>query len=133
MEVLGGSALSGIGFGLGIDRIILAMQEEKVLPTNIGYLDLYVIGLGEAGRTRAFSLVADVRRQGFVADLAFGERALKGAMKGADRLGARFVLVIGEDEVTSGSGELKDLSSGQTHSVTLASLASSLASLSRNT
>ena len=133
MEVLGGSALSGIGFGLGIDRIILAMQEEKVLPTNIGYLDLYVIGLGEAGRTRAFSLVADVRRQGFVADLAFGERALKGAMKGADRLGARFVLVIGEDEVTSGSGELKDLSSGQTHAVTLASLASSLASLSRNT
>ena len=129
METLGGSSLSGIGFGLGIDRVILAMKEEKVLPEDLGYLDLFVIGLGDQGRARGYQLVSEVRSQGFVADFAFGDRALKGAMKGADRLGARFVLVIGDDEVTSGTAELKELSSGKTHSVTLSSLISTLASL----
>jgi histidyl-tRNA synthetase len=129
METLGGSSLSGIGFGLGIDRVILAMKEEKVLPDDLGYLDLFVIGLGDQGRARGYQLVSEVRSQGFVADFAFGDRALKGAMKGANRLGARFVLVIGDDEVTSGAAELKELSSGKTHSVTLSSLISTLASL----
>jgi histidyl-tRNA synthetase len=129
METLGGSDLSGIGFGLGIDRVILAMAAEKVLPTEIGYLDLYVIGLGDMGRRRGFELVTEVRNKGFVADFAFGDRALKGAMKGADRLGARFVLVIGDDEVGSDSGQLKKMSTGESTSVTLSSLVDSLAKL----
>lgn len=129
METLGGSPLSGIGFGLGIDRVLLAMQAEEVLPKDRGYLDLFIIGLGDAGRARGFQLLDEVRRAGLVADFAFGERALKGAMKGADRLGAKYVLVMGEDEVNSGAGQIKELSSGKVHSVTLSSLVTTLVSL----
>ena len=128
-STLGGSPLSGIGFGLGIDRVLLAMQAEEVLPKDRGYLDLFIIGLGDAGRARGFQLLDEVRRAGFVADFAFGERALKGAMKGADRLGAKYVLVMGEDEVNSGAGQIKELSSGKVHSVTLSSLVTTLVSL----
>ncbi len=129
MEILGGASLSGIGFGLGIDRIILAMKEEGVLPQGIGYLDIFIIGLGEKGRERGFELVNQIRSAGFVADFAYGDRALKGAMKGADRLGAKHVIVIGDAEVSSGTGEIKELSSGKTHSVTLSSLVSALTKL----
>lgn len=129
MEILGGASLSGIGFGLGIDRIILAMKEEGVLPQEIGYLDIFIIGLGEKGRERGFELVNQIRSAGFVADFAYGDRALKGAMKGADRLGAKHVIVIGDAEVSSGTGEIKELSSGKTHSVTLSSLVSALTKL----
>ena len=131
METLGGSALSGIGFGLGVDRILMAMKEEGVLPTEKGYLDLYIIGLGEAGKRKGFEILDEVRSHGFVADFAYGDRALKGAMKGADRLGAKFVLVLGDDEVASGRAEIKDLSDGKGHSVTLASLVSALVSLTK--
>ena len=129
MEILGGASLSGIGFGLGIDRIILAMKEEGVLPQEIGYLDIFIIGLGEKGRERGFELVNQIRNAGFVAEFSYGDRALKGAMKGADRLGAKHVIVIGDAEVSSGTGEIKELSSGKTHSVTLSSLVSALTKL----
>ena len=129
METLGGADLSGIGFGLGIDRILLAMRAEEVLPSDLGYIDLYIIGLGEKGRARGFEALSEVRSAGFVADFAFGDRALKGAMKGADRLGARFVMVIGDDEVASNTVEIKKMSTGVASSVTLSSLVAALSKL----
>jgi histidyl-tRNA synthetase len=130
METLGGQSLSGIGFGLGVDRIVLAMEAEKVTPNDRNYLDLFVIPLGEAAKSQGFSMVEKMRSAGFVADLAFGERALKGAMKAADQRNARFVLVLGDNEVSSGTAELKRMSDGSTSSVTLASLVDAFRDLS---
>ena len=70
------------------------------------------------------------RSSGFVADLAFGERSLKGAMKAADHRMAHYVLVIGDDEVGSGTAQLKKMSDGSTSSVTLTSLVDALKELS---
>lgn len=130
METLGGQSLSGIGFGLGVDRIILAMEAEGVAPTNRNYLDLFVIPLGESAKSIGYSIVESVRKSGFVADLAFGERSLKGAMKAADHRMAHYVLVIGDDEVGSGTAQLKKMSDGSTSSVTLTSLVDALKELS---
>jgi len=127
MQTLGGQDVSGIGFGLGIDRVILAMEAEGVVPSDLKYIDLYVIPLGASCRTAAFEMVNRLRQHGFVVEQSFGDRGLKGAMKAADKSGARFSLVLGEAEMSSGSAELKDMSSGESESVTLSALASTLA------
>ena len=131
MELLGGSKLSGIGFGLGIDRILLALETEaesgQLLPGELKYIDLYVIALGDQARTKCFTLVDSLRKEGFVVEQNFGDRSLKAAMKAADKSGARFAIVLGDSELESASVELKEMSSGALTSVRLTSLAKTLA------
>lgn len=131
MELLGGSKLSGIGFGLGIDRILLALEAEaqsgQLLPGELKYIDLYVIALGYEARSKCFTLVDSLRKEGFVVEQNFGHRSLKGAMKAADKSGARFAIVLGDSELQSGSVELKQMSNGEQTSVRLTSLAKTLA------
>ncbi|MFM8961818.1 MAG: histidine--tRNA ligase [Actinomycetota bacterium] len=131
MRNLGGQDLSGIGFGLGIDRIILALQSENLIDASnemSGYLDLFIVPIGEAARLRAVALIDEVRRAGFVADMGYGDRSLKGAMKAADKLSARNVLVLGDSELNSGKAALKRMSDGNEVSVTLDSLVTALKS-----
>ncbi len=122
MEVLGGQALSGIGFGLGVDRALLAAIAENTLPVDDFTSDLFIIPLGEEMKSFALSVAAEVRMKGFAVEIAFGDRSLKGAMKGADKSGARFVAVIGESERDSGSVELKRMSDGSSISVKIGDL-----------
>jgi len=126
METLGGQALSGIGFGLGIDRTLLALESEGVELTDRQYVDIYIIPIGETSRNLALELAVNCRRGGFVADIAFGDRALKGSMKAADKIAAHFVLVLGDDELSSGLGRLKRMSDGEEFSVSLTSLVEEL-------
>ncbi len=122
MEVLGGQALSGIGFGLGVDRALLAAIAENTLPVDNFTSDLFIIPLGEEMKAFALSVAASARLQGFAVEVAFGDRSLKGAMKGADKSGARFVAVIGSSEQESGSLELKRMSDGTSISVKISEL-----------
>ena len=131
MSTLGGQDLSGIGFGLGIDRILLAMEAEKIELPIANYTDLFVIPLGEPARKRAFVMIQELRNQGFVIKQSYGDRGLKGAMKAADKSGARFSIVIGDAELSTGSVELKEMTTGQAVSVTLSALAKTLAEKSR--
>ena len=122
MEVLGGQALSGIGFGLGVDRALLAAIAENTLPVQDFTSDLFIIPLGEEIKGYALSVAAEVRRAGYSVEMAFGDRSLKGAMKGADKSGARYVAVLGQSERDSGSVELKRMSDGTSISVKIEQL-----------
>ena len=122
MEVLGGQALSGIGFGLGVDRALLAAIAESTLPIQEFNSDLFIIPLGDEMKSFVLEVAAKVRSQGFTAEVAFGDRSLKGAMKGADKSGARFVAVLGESERDSGSVELKRMSDGTSISVKISEI-----------
>ena len=122
MEVLGGQALSGIGFGLGVDRALLAAIAENTLPVQEFNSDLFIIPLGEENKAFALSVAASVRKEGYSVEVAFGDRSLKGAMKGADKSGARFVAVLGESEQASGAIELKRMSDGTSISVKISEL-----------
>jgi histidyl-tRNA synthetase len=124
MSELGGQDLSGIGWGLGVDRTILAAEEEGVIPEDLGNADLFIIPLGT--QTEALKIAATLRAAGKVVELAFGERGLKGAMKAADKSGARHVLVLGEDEVNTGQAELKTMASGDVKSVRISDLVNAL-------
>lgn len=126
MAELGGQALSGIGFGLGVDRALLAAEAEGVISSETFVSDLFIIPLGDLAKEKALQLASLLRKQGKTVEIAFGDRALKGAMKGADKSGARYVIVIGDSEISSGSVELKEMKTGATSSVKIDSLLTAL-------
>ena len=117
MEILGGQSLSGIGFGLGVDRALLAVLAEKSLPVAQFNTDLFIIPLGENAMEYALRVAQELRSANLSVELAFGDRALKGSMKAADKSGAQFVVVIGDSEMEQGEVALKRMSDGATTSV----------------
>ncbi len=113
MSSLGGSDVSGIGFGLGVDRVLMACQAENCLPSFINQLALFIVPITEKGKSLGFKLISDLRNAGIGCDMAYGDRGLKGGMKAADKSQALYALVLGDDEVLSGKCELKLMSSGE--------------------
>ena len=126
MAELGGQSLSGIGFGLSVDRALLAAEAEGVINENSFVSDLFIIPLGDAAKEMAMKIANQLRAAGKSIEIAFGDRALKGAMKGADKSGARYVIVLGESEISSATVELKEMKTGATSSVKIDSLISAI-------
>jgi histidyl-tRNA synthetase len=122
MAQLGGQSLSGIGFGIGVDRALLAAEAEGVIGTDAFVSDLFIIPLGESARVQALMIASNLRKQGKTVEIAFGDRGLKGSMKAADKSGAINVIVLGDSEIASGVVELKVMKSGQASSVKIDSL-----------
>lgn len=126
MGEIGGQDITGIGFGIGLDRALLAVEAEEIaIPVSFAS-DLFMIPMGEAAKSVALKYAAELRGAGFKVELSFGDRALKTAMKTADKSGARYSLVIGDLEIANGVVEVKEMSSGAVNSVRLDSLASCL-------
>ena len=117
MEILGGQPLSGIGFGLGVDRILLACQQEGCVPGSEAHCEMFGVPLGDAAKEVMMPLLAEARTQGIRTDMVFGSRGMKGAFKAADKSGAVVALVIGENELAAGTVVVKDLRNGQQQEV----------------
>ncbi len=113
MAELGGQSLSGIGFGLGVDRTLLAAQAEGVQVGTLSRCDVYGVPMGEQASLRLAGLAGELRRAGIRTDMAYGGRALKTAMKAADASGARVALVVGERELESDTVVVRNLTSGE--------------------
>jgi histidyl-tRNA synthetase len=115
-EELGGKPTSGIGFGSGVERILLARDAEGVTSELLKRtLDLFVIDT--TGDVSVVSMIEDLRRAGFATDRAYDQRSMKAQMKAADRSGARFALLVGPEELAAGEVTIRDLRSqdfGQT-------------------
>ena len=126
METLGGQSLSGIGFGLGVDRALLAAIAESTVPSQEFTSDLFIIPLGDDAKEQALVIAQSLRSSGIRTEIAFGDRALKGAMKAADKSGARYVIVLGESELIERTVELKKMSDGVTSSVKIDQLQNEL-------
>lgn len=113
MRQLGGQDLSGIGFGLGVDRTVLALRAEGKTVGNASRCDVYGVPLGEQAKVAIAKLGAALRAAGVRVDIAYGDRGLKGAMRAADRSGARLALVAGDRDIEAGTIGVKDLSNGE--------------------
>ena len=122
MSQLGGADISGIGYGIGIDRVLLACEAEGIELQAISPLEIFVIALGSAEKEYVAKLINELRGAGISSDMAYGDRGLKGSMKSADKSGARYSIVVGSDELVSGSAQLKDMKTGESQSVMLSSL-----------
>ncbi len=107
VESLGGPATPAVGFGSGIERVLLSCDAEGVFPVPEVGVDVFVVDV--TGGDQARDLTIELRRAGLAADRAFDGRSMKAQMKAADRSGARFVLIIGADELVAGAVTLRDL------------------------
>jgi histidyl-tRNA synthetase len=112
-EEIGGPRLPGIGFASGLDRIVLAMEAEGLAGSGTSGTQVFGVPIGDAARLAMLKLVTSLRRIGVTADMAFGERGMKGAMKAADRSGAGYAVLIGEQEQARQVVLIKDLRSGE--------------------
>ncbi len=124
-EDIGGPALPGIGFAVGLDRIVLAIESEGGEATTAAATGCQVFGvaLGDDAHADVLALITALRRAGVHADMAFGSRGLKGAMKAADRSGARFAVLIGAEEKRNATVRIKDLNNGDQQDVAATSAA----------
>ncbi|MFD7666332.1 histidine--tRNA ligase [Streptomyces sp. NPDC059788] len=121
-EMIGGPALPSVGWALGVDRTVLALEAEGVeleLPASTA---VFAVPLGEEARRALFATVTELRRAGVATDFAFGGKGLKNAMKSANRSGARLAVVAGERDLAEGVVQIKDLESGEQTPVPLDSV-----------
>jgi histidyl-tRNA synthetase len=125
-EMLGGPALPSVGWGLGVDRIYLALEAEGITLDVPSATEVYAVALGEEAKNLLFAKVTELRRAGVATDLAFGVKGIKNAMKSADRSGARFALIAGDRDLAEGVVQLKDLTTGEQTAVALDALVTTL-------
>ena len=126
MAQLGGQELSGIGFGLGVDRTILALAAEGKSAGTAARCAVFGVPLGSDAKAKIVALAGALRAKGISVDLAYGNRGVKGAMKAADRSGAQYALVLGDKELADGNVVVKELSTGEQAAVALTEVVSYL-------
>ena len=113
LSELGGPDMSGVGFGMGLTRLLLAMQAEGALPALDGGPQVYLAPIGDDERGKAFALTAELRALGVRAETDLVGRSLKAQMKYADKLGAQNTIVLGTDELSAGECTLLHMATGE--------------------
>lgn len=123
---LGGPETPGIGFGCGVGRVLITLENQHVeLPLQQD-LDVYIVTLGDAADRRAVALLQEMRIAGLAAEKDYLARGMKAQMKSADRLDAKQVVILGDDELANGIANVKDMETGEQVSVSLAELTEKL-------
>ena len=117
VEECGGPSIPGVGFGLGLERLLLVMQSQDIQIPKPTACDIYFATIGEKAREKAFQLAQGLREKGISSDMDHVGRSLKAQFKYANKLGARFVGTIGEEELIGGQLRLKEMETGEEESV----------------
>ncbi|MDE6867621.1 MAG: histidine--tRNA ligase [Clostridia bacterium] len=112
IEQLGGNALPAIGFGAGIERLLIVMENTGAAFPEEDKPLIYIAGMDNETREKAFEIASDLRGKGIIAEIDHMSRSVKAQFKYADKLGAKFVAVIGGDELLSGEVNLKNMTDG---------------------
>ncbi|MFJ8192237.1 histidine--tRNA ligase [Streptomyces sp. NPDC096094] len=112
-EMIGGPSLPSVGWALGVDRTVLALEAEGIELDIPSVTSVFAVPLGEEARRILFAKVTELRKNGVAADFSYGGKGLKAAMKAANRSGARYALVLGERDLAEGVVQLKDMESGE--------------------
>jgi histidyl-tRNA synthetase len=128
-EALGGPPAPGIGWALGLDRTVLALEQAGRLPSDPWRLDALVVPLAAAAKVPAQRLVRDLRRAGLVADLPYADRTLNGHMKAAAKAGARTVVILGEQELAAGQAAVRDMAAREQEAVATAEVVTRVAAI----
>lgn len=113
IEELGGPPTPGIGFGMGIERVIASLKQQEVQPPPLPAPHVQVSPLGEEARVAAIKLVRQLRDAGIGALLAFGNRSLKSQLKGADKAHIEYALILGEQELAQGTILVREMATSQ--------------------
>lgn len=126
---MGGPAVPALGFGMGIERLMLVLEAQNTELPKINTCDLYIATMGEAASLKASELCYNLRNDGFKVQTDISSRGLKAQMKYADKIGAAFTMVLGDSEIESGNAKLKDMKTGEETAVKLCDISDSLFSV----
>lgn len=124
--------MPGIGFAMSIERVLLALKTQGIELPIARELDCFIVGMGEEAQEKAFLLLDQLRRQGLAADLDFLGRKMKAQLKAADRLQAKTVAILGEDELARGVAVLKDMATGEQQEIAFEQVAEHIQSMTQN-
>ena len=119
IEEIGGNPTPAVGFATGLERVLLALEKQGLLPDTKKQADAFVVALGEAAQKPAFRLLQQLRGAGLTALMDYAGRSMKAQMKQAGKAGARFALILGEDEIKENAVMLKDMEKSQQQKVSL--------------
>ncbi len=119
VEELGGASMPGLGFGMGLERMLMVMQEQGCTFPEPPACELYLVSMGDAAAKRCFALTDSLRKGGMSAQCDIVGRSLKAQMKYADKLGARYTIVVGDQELETGVAKLKNMATGEAEEVSL--------------
>ena len=119
LQLLDGPDETGIGFALSIERLLMALDEEGISLDVSEDFDLFVVTMGEDADRYAVKLINDLRRNGIKVDKDYLNRKIKGQMKQADRLNAKYTIVIGDQELDNNKIDVKEMSTGETKTIQL--------------
>ena len=128
IEELGGPSLPAVGFSLGLERVALSLSEQKVELPDLSGIDIYLASLGEEAFEKSFELAQALRGKGLVTRLNYEERSLKAQLKSADRLQAKYTVIIGENELKKGVALLRNMEKSTQEEIKLKDLAEKLQS-----
>ena len=109
IEEMGGNPTPAVGFATGLERLLLALESQNLLPEKNRSVDAYVVALGEAAQAEGFKLLNSLRQQGLSAAMDFAGRSMKAQMKQANKLGAKYSVILGEDEIADGVVMLRSM------------------------
>lgn len=109
IEEMGGNPTPAVGFATGLERLLLALESQNLLPEKNRSVDAYVVALGEAAQAEGFKLLNSLRQQGLSAAMDFAGRSMKAQMKQANKLGAKYSVILGEDEIAEGVVMLRSM------------------------
>ena len=123
---MGGPAVPALGFGMGIERLMLVLQSEGVTLPEPKTCDLFISVVGSDAAVKASELCAKLRAEGFCAQSEISGRGLKAQMRFANKIGAKFLVVLGDDELNNNKAVLKDMSNSETKEVDLDKLTDAL-------
>ena len=118
-QELGGPSIPSLGFGMGLERLLLVMEAKGCAFPAPPRCELYLAPMGEAAVRRCFAIASRLREGGVAVEFDVAGRGLKAQMKYADKLGARYVIVVGDSELETGMAKLKDMESGEASDITL--------------
>lgn len=119
VEQIGGQIQPGVGLGIGLERTMLILQNQEVQLPLEHTLDVYAIAMGDAAAAHLTEIIANLRTAGFSVDRDYQERKMKAQLKSADRMKARFTVILGEDELGRGEITLKDMAAGEQETISL--------------
>ena len=118
-KILGGAPLAAVGLGFGIERVILAMKSKGATVEYVSAPELYIASIGENAGNYAEKLCESLRDVGIYSEFDICGRSLKSQMKYADKIGAKFCVVLGDDEIAQGKVSVRDMSTGNEYGVPL--------------
>lgn len=127
VEMLGGpKGISGIGFGLGVERLLLTLENNNIEIENPKSTDIYIATIGDAAKTKSFKLIKDLRSNHISADNDHLDKSLKAQFKYSDKLNAKYTVVIGDDELANDTATLKNMKTSEQTTIKLSELVDEL-------